>query len=226
VGATLPLATPFTTSSGRSVTLRDVLPAGKPALLVLSYSHCALLCSTVLRGVADLVRQLDAEPRASFGLVNVSIDPRETPQEAGRVQAAMLERAGRAGKPASFPFVVGNQQAVDAVARSVGFRYAWDARTQQYAHPAALIVLAPNASVARYFYGVRFDAAEVRRALEGRERAPASAATALTCFRLDGLEQRFGKRLTWALRLGGALVLVTLLLGIAALRRAEGRRAR
>ncbi|HEV8550379.1 MAG TPA: SCO family protein, partial [Polyangiaceae bacterium] len=219
----LPLATRFTTSDGKSVALGDVLGRGQSALLSLSYSHCALMCSTVLRGAADVARELGGAGDR-FALVNVSIDPRESPGEAARVQAPLLERAGLAGRPEHWPFLVGTQASIDAVASAVGFRYAWDARTRQYAHPAALFVIDRDGVIRRYFYGIRFDRDATRRALFGADPGQAPAAAPLTCFRFDTLERRFGARLTWFFRAGAAAILALGAAGLIALRRAERRR--
>jgi len=224
VGRRLPLAVRFSRSDGGSVALGDVLGRGRPALLVLSYSHCALMCSTVLRGAADVARELRAGGD-SFAFVNVSIDPRESPAEAARVQAPLLERAGLAGAPEGWPFLVGSRASIDAVADALGFRYAWDARTQQYAHPAALFAIAPDGVVRGYFYGVRFERNAVRTALLGALPKQAPSTEPLTCFRLDTLERRFGTRLAWFFRAGGAATLALGAAGLMALRRAGRQRA-
>lgn len=226
LGMQLPLDAPFSTEARRPVRLADVLGSGRPALVTLSYSHCALMCSTVLRGVAELVRELGApRPGADYALVNVSIDPNETPDEAARVQAPLLERAGLAGHAERWPFLVGTKGAIDDVARPLGFEYSWDARTRQYAHPAVLFVLGPDARLKRAFPGVRFDARDVRAALFGTPPPPVETAESLTCFRFDAATRRFGNAIAWAFRVGGALLLVVVLFGWVWLRHGERRRA-
>jgi protein SCO1/2 len=150
VGAQVPLASRFTDTTGADVTLRDVLTPGdgKPTLLVMAYARCKMLCSVVLRGVADGVKAGRLAPGRDFHLVVVSLDPRETPDEAARVQAALLERLGRTSDRRAWPYLVGAPEAVGALARSLGFRYAWDPRTEQYAHPAVVFVLTPDARIA------------------------------------------------------------------------------
>ena len=223
VGATLPLDAEFTTSTGVKTTLGSALVRGRPALLVLSYSHCAMLCSLVLRGVSELVRDSRDVPGRDFSVVNVSIDPRETPGEARRTQEIMLSRAGYPGAVARWPFLVGERDAIDRVAQSVGFRYAWDPRTEQYAHPAVLVVVSGRGEIMRYVYGVRFEPGEIAAALRGaaEARKPSLAERALRCFRFDGAAQRYAGLIHGIFRAGAALLLGGLLLGIALLVRRE-----
>lgn len=225
LGAVLPGDTPFTSEARRAVRLGDLLGRDRPALVTLSYSHCALMCSSVLRGVADLVRQLDApRPGADYALVNVSIDPNETPDEAARVQAPLLERAGLAGHAERWPFLVGTKDAIDAVARPLGFDYAWDERTRQYAHPAVLYVLGADGRLKRAFSGARFDAREVRSALFGTATEPRGRVAGIQCFRFDAVSRRFGGALVWTYRALGALLVALVVCAWLWLRHAERRR--
>src|SRR5262249_38286539 len=149
----------------------EALGNGKPALLVLAYSRCSMLCSLVLRAAAGLVPELGLTLGKDYSLVTISIDPRETPFEAGRTRALALARAGHADRAQDWPFLVGAEPEIQRVAASVGFHYAWDARTEQYAHPAVIFAISPEGRVAGYFYDLSPDAAAVRAVLTGSRNA-------------------------------------------------------
>lgn len=244
-GAQLPLDLGFTDSTGRAVRLGDYFGDGKPLLLLLTYTRCAMLCSLVLRGTGTALTGLDQPPGRDFRVVNVSIDPRDTPHEAARKQAVMLEQLGLAGQPERWPFLVGEEAAIRALADSVGFRYAWDARTEQYAHPTVIFAIDPRGRVARYLYGFEFPPRALLEAL-ARARAgivdppAASAASAndrpderpgiaeaiLDCFRFETSIRLFGAPVQRVF-LGGALVILGVLLTVVALLfRRERRSAR
>src|SRR5690348_5482790 len=57
--ARLPMETQFTDEMGRSVTLRDCIANGKPAILQLGYFGCPMLCDLVSQGMLDSMRDLD-----------------------------------------------------------------------------------------------------------------------------------------------------------------------
>ena len=231
VGAQLPLDTAFTAVGRGRVTLRDLLDGERPALLVLAYARCTMLCSLVLRGVSDVAKRLARAPGRDYQLVLIGLDAAETLDEASRKQATLLAELGRAGDRAAWPYLVGERPAIDAVAQALGFRYRWDPRTQQYAHPAVIFALAPDGRVARYLHGLQFDPAEVDAALAdaaaGRMLSTA-AAEVLRCFRFDPAARRAGAMVERVLRGGGALVfllLVGTITGLVLWERRRGRRS-
>jgi protein SCO1/2 len=224
LGAALPLATEFTTSEGRTVALGDVIGRGKPALLVLAYSRCSMLCSLVLRATADLVPALGLRLGEDYSLVTISIDPRETPFEAGRTQAVTLARAGEPGANSDWPFLVGEPAAIAAVADSVGFRYQWDERSEQYSHPAVIYAISGAGRVEGWFFSLRPEPERVRAALAGDGTASDSlGAAVLGCFRFDALGRTYGPLVQRLFQGGALLVLGALATGLVILLRRERR---
>ncbi|HTV21718.1 MAG TPA: SCO family protein [Polyangiaceae bacterium] len=205
LGARLPLDVRFRSSAGLAVALGDVLARDRPALVVLAYNRCTMLCSLVLRRVARLVTELGLRPGDDYTLVAISIDPRDTPLEASRLQGLLLEAAGIPGQPERWPFLVGEQPAIDAVASAIGFRYSWDAQSEQYAHPALITALGPAGDVAGYFDGLDPDPDSVRATLLGsRTSGGALGAVLSSCFRFDAARSRYGAALAWLLRASAA----------------------
>lgn len=223
--ALLPLDATFTSSESQPLRLGDVVGHGKPALLVLAYSRCSMLCNLVLQATADLVPKLGLELGRDFSVATLSIDPRETPFEAGRTQALALTRAGHAGESANWPFLVGDEAAIQRVARTLGFRYAWDARTEQFAHPAVIFAVSREGRVSGYFYDLRPDPVAVREALLGVRPVPGarSVSAVLNCFRFDALGRKYGPVVQRSFQAGALLVAGGLALGIVLLFRRERR---
>jgi protein SCO1/2 len=212
VGARLPLDAHFESSSGRRVSLGDVIGRGKPALLVLAYNRCTMLCSLVLRRLAGLVPELGLAPGEDYSLVTLSIDPTDSVFEASRMQTALLDAAGFPAQAWRWDFLVGERAAIDTVAAAVGFRYVWDPDTEQYAHPAVLIAITPSGEVSAYFDGLDPTPARVREALLGAPSvvrefvgwAPRTKNVVeqvlSSCFRFDTAHSRYGTVLGWSLR--------------------------
>lgn len=237
VGATIPLALQFTDSTERAVRLGDYFGDGKPVLLLLTYNRCVMLCSLVLRGTSKALAALATDgtsprlPGRDYRVVNVSIDPRDTPHEAARKQAIVLEQVGLAGQPARWPFLVGEEPAIRALASSLGFRYAWDARSEQYAHPAVIFVIDPQGRIARYLYGFEFDPRAIAAAIAGAPDTPATkrsglAEAILSCFRFEPSARIFGAPIQRLFQGGALLILVALATGVVLCLRRERRRER
>ena len=163
LGAQLPLDVRFVDANGRPVDLRR-LADGKPLLLALGYYRCPNLCDVALSGMAHTLTRLDLKPGRDFNVAFVSIDPAETPADARHSQM-MLARMQPAAQVPRWHFLSGDQAAIAAIARTIGFRYFYDERIQQYAHAAGWVAITPGGKVAQYFFGVAWPPASVRLAL-------------------------------------------------------------
>jgi protein SCO1 len=73
------------------------------------------------------------------------------------------ESAPAEGRP-GWHFLTGAATAAQ-LAQAVGFRYAFESGSGEFAHPAGFVVLTPEGAVSRYFEGVRFDAGELKQAI-------------------------------------------------------------
>lgn len=161
VGTRLPLTLVFNDDGGAQAELGEFF-GDRPVVLLLGYYQCANLCSTIAEGVLESLAQ-SGLPRDAYRLVEVSIDPQETPDVAARKKAYYESMFGRRG--ADLHLLTGIGSASTLLAQSVGFRYVYDAARHQYIHPAGFVVATPDGRVSRYFLGVRFEPAELRVAL-------------------------------------------------------------
>jgi protein SCO1/2 len=213
VGAPIPRGLRFTDTTGAPVALGDVLEPGRPTLLVMAYARCTMLCSVVLRGVAEAVHASDRRPGRDFSLVVVSLDPHETIDEAARKQAHLLQDIGRTGDRTAWRYLVGAPDQVAALADTLGFRYAWDERTEQYAHPAVIFVLTPDARIAAYLRGVKWDASELDGALDRAARGELTTSAAqdlLRCFHFDPALRQYQGRIQAYFQIGASAVFAAL----------------
>jgi protein SCO1/2 len=210
-GARVPTELPFTDTAGHHVHLGNIRDGDRPVVLVLAYARCRMLCNVVLRGVADAVRASHRD----FTPVVISLDPHETPDEAARRRTLLGDR---------WSYLVGDDRSIHALADALGFRYAWDPRTEQYAHPAVVFVLSPDFRIAEYLRGVVFPGldAAVERAARG-EITPSTANDLLRCFHFDPALRRYQDKIQLAFRLGAAAIFLSLLAGLAVVIRRQRR---
>ncbi|HEY1556219.1 MAG TPA: SCO family protein [Kofleriaceae bacterium] len=220
VGARVPMQLSFTDSTGRRVALGDYFDGHRPVVLVMAYARCQMLCSLVLRGVAEAIAHGRGEPGVDYLPIVVSLDPRETTSTALHYQDKLLAQIGHPGDRARWPYVVGDQPDIAALADALGFRYAWDSETQQYAHPAVVFVIGPDGRIAEYVRGVTFDDLPdaVDRARAGAL-TPSAARDILSCFHFDPATRRYGHQMMLFLRLGAATVVLGLVLVVFVARR-------
>lgn len=214
----------FTDASGRRVRLGDYFNRGEPVLLVLAYYRCPMLCGLVLRGAALGLSLLPYRLGEHYQAITVSFDPHDGPGAAAQKRASTLSVLGVDPATPEWPFLVGDEAASRALADDLGFRYAYDPETDQYAHPAALFVLTKEGRISRYLYGAEFPARDLRLALLEASRGEIGSIVdrvIMTCYRYDPASRRYGPFLLGFIRIGGALILLTTVGLLAALRWAE-----
>jgi protein SCO1/2 len=218
----IPLDVPFRDETGRTVPLRTYFGA-KPVVLAFVYYSCPMLCSQVLSSLTNTLRTLSLDPARDFEIVVISFDPRETPGLAAGRKAEHLARYDRPGAEAGWHFLTGDEASIRPVTQAAGFRYAWDEATEQFAHPAGVIVVTPDGRPARYLFGVEYGPRDLRLALvEASSGKVGSAVDSLLlyCYHYDPMTGRYGLVIMRLLRIAGiGTVLALGIFIIAAVRR-------
>ena len=143
IDQSIPLDVPFRDESGRTVQLGDYF-GKRPVVLVFAYYDCPMLCTQVINGLSTALNVLSLEPNQDFEIVTVSFNPKDTPATAAAKKAMYLERYQRSGAAAGWHFLSGDQPSIDRLTKAAGFRYVWDEKTNQFAHPSGVIVLTPK----------------------------------------------------------------------------------
>jgi protein SCO1/2 len=211
-GRRIPLDLPFTEVGGRRVRLGDYFGDGKPAVMVLAYVRCKMLCSVVLQATVDAVRAMPLEVGRDYRLITVSIDPDEEAADAAHRRAELLARIGHADQPERWTYLVGAERPIHALADGLGFRYRWDPHTEQFAHPAAIFVIAPDGTIARTFPGVSPSPGDLAAALRGAASGPVVAEPlaerVLSCFLFDPAARAHRALIDRTLEIGGGLVVL------------------
>ena len=211
LGATIPLDAEFRDSHGRPVRL-GALVTERPVVLTLVYYECPMLCSRVLRGLLKTLRAMKMRVGEDFDIVTVSIDPREEPPLAAAKKRTYLQEYEVKNED-GWRFLVGGAPAVAALADAVGFRYAYDDASGQYAHAAGIMVLTPEGRVSQYLMGIEYSARDLRLALvKASDHALGNLVDDLIlfCFHYDPTTGRYTMTVMNALRVGGVFTLLIL----------------
>lgn len=185
--AQVPLDIEFRDESGQVVRLNAYF-GSKPVVLTLNYFYCPNLCPLILDALVGSLADLPFSIGQELNLISVSIDPRETPSLAFSKKQLYVKRYARAGADEGWHFLTGEQPSIERLTQAVGFRYAYDAAQDQYAHPAGIIVLTPQGKISRYLYGTEFSSQDLRLALVEASQNRIGSLTdqlLLVCYRYD-----------------------------------------
>jgi protein SCO1 len=209
----------FRDETGRAVRLGDYF-GKRPMILNLVYYQCPMLCGEVLSGLESGLRVLKFDVGKEFDVLTVSFDPHETSEMASTKKAEYLKRYGRSGAAAGWHFLTGPQESIDALTTAAGFQYQYDARTGQFAHATALMVLTPEGKIAQYFYGVEYAPKDLRLALvQASENKIGTVVdqVLLYCYHYDPATGKYGAIISRVLQISAAATILVLSILIAVL---------
>jgi protein SCO1 len=219
----IPLGLTFRDEHGRTVALSQFFN-GKPVILSLVYYSCPMLCTQVLNGLDRSMENISLNIGKDFNVVTISIDPTEKPMLAEAKQALYTGMYGRPGASDGWHFLVGDEPQIKQLASAVGFRYAYDADSHQYAHASAIMVLTPEGKISRYFYGITYPPRDLRLGLveasEGKIGSPVDAIL-LYCYHYDPHTGKYGLLINRLIITAGLLTVVLMTFSIFILARSE-----
>ncbi|MGH7940900.1 MAG: SCO family protein [Limisphaerales bacterium] len=207
----------FRDETGKQVRLGDYF-GKRPIILILGYYRCPMLCTLILDGMTEGLRDLRWTAGNQFDVIFISIDPREKPALAAAKKKIYLRDYGRDGAQGGWHFLVAAtaspqtanppppDKAIQKLASEIGFRFAYDPGLRQFAHPAGFVVLTPAGKVAHYFFGVTFSAKEMNTALRDASAQKIDSPVRdfiLLCCEYSPLRGKYGTLIMDTMRVGG-----------------------
>ncbi|MGE5326269.1 MAG: SCO family protein [Deltaproteobacteria bacterium] len=222
----IPLNLTFRDETGKSVQLSQYF-GDKPVVLSLVYFGCPMLCTMVEDGLLQSLKKVSFDVGDKYNVLTVSFDPHDTPQIAAAKKALYVGLYGRAGADKGWHFLTGSQDSIRQLTKAVGFHYAFDPASGQFAHATAVMVLTPDGKLSRYFYGIQYPPGGLRLALvEASQRKIGTPVDAvlLFCCAYNPATGKYGLVVSRILMIAGVLTVITIATLIFMLSRA-GRQA-
>lgn len=221
LGQRIPLGLRFTDSEGEEVELREYFDGEKPVVLAMVYYDCPIVCPLVLDKMAQRFDELDFTIGEDFNVVVVSFDFTNTVSMAkgkkvlyvsgydraadGRVRNSVVE--------SGWGFHVGDAENIRQLGQATGFPFN-RLPSGEYAHPLAIMVLTPDGALARYIYGLEYDADQLRYSLleasEGRIAESLGDVVAFLCYQWDPSAGAYTLQAFAVMRIAGVLTVIGL----------------
>ncbi len=209
----IPADLQFKDEFGNNVTLAKYFNGNKPLVLTLVYYECPMLCTEVLNGLLKTLNVMNLQVGNDFDVLTVSFDSKETPSLASAKKAAYVKAYKHDGANKGWHFLTGTKSSIDKITKATGFRYAYDPKSDLFAHGAAIMVLTPQGKISHYFYGVEFSARDLRLALVEASQGKIGSATdqiLLFCFHYDPSQGKYSAYALNFVRLGGIITIICL----------------
>ncbi|MGH9946508.1 MAG: SCO family protein [Pyrinomonadaceae bacterium] len=218
LGEQLPLDAQLKDEAGNAIRLGDLFKSGRPAILALVYYECPMLCNQVLNGLTGSLKGISLDPGKDYDVIAISFDARENekPDLAANKKASYMERFERKGTENGWHFLTGDQTAIDAVTKAVGFKYEWDEKSNQFAHASGVMIVTPDGKMSRYFYGIDYAPKDVKFGLiesADKKIGAISDQLLLYCYHYDPATGKYGFQILAVLR----IMAVALLIGMGAM---------
>lgn len=217
----VPLDATFLDHEGHAVRLGDVVDGTRPVLLHFVYYSCAIVCENALNSLAVTLAGQPWTVGIEYDVVTISMDPHDGPAESALARGRVLSRYPRTEAEQGWHFLTGSAPEIARITDAVGYHFRWDDATDQFAHPAVVMLLQRSGRVARYLYGLELAGNDVRLGLieAAGDRTAASTGgvfsgvvdqALLFCFRWDQHESRYVLYAWNIMRAGGFLTVAAL----------------
>jgi protein SCO1/2 len=219
----IPLDLTFRDETGQNVKLAQFFGA-KPVILSLVYYNCPMLCTQVLNGLERSLKDVPMDIGKQFNVVTVSIDSTERPVLASTKRALYAGLYGRPGAIDGWHFLTGDEPQIKQLANAVGFRYAYDSQTKQFAHASAIMMLTAQGKISRYLYGIQYSSRDLRLGLvdasEGKIGTPVDQIL-LFCYHYDPATGKYSLLISRIIKVAGIFTILVIGIGIFLLARSE-----
>lgn len=212
LNAQIPLNLTFKDENGNAVQLNQYF-GSKPVILTLVYYKCPMLCTRILNDLDESLKQVPLNMGQDYNVVTVSIDPTDTTMMADSKHQLYTGMYGRKSGANGWHFLVGKEPEIKALAAAVGFRYAYDPVSKQFAHASGIMIATPEGKLSRYFYGITFRPIDLRLALDqassGKIGSPVEALL-LFCCQYNPETGKYGVIIARVIQLAGGVTLLLL----------------
>lgn len=190
-----------------------------PVILSPVYFSCPGLCNFHLNGLTEILKTLDWSPSKQFEILAFSFDAKENSKEnndlAGKKKQNYIKLYDRADTEKGWHFVTADQQTINELTNSVGFKFKWNEKVQEWSHASAAIVLSDDGTISRYLHGIQFETRDVKLALNEAANGKVGNimdSVMLYCFKYDRHQSKYGLQVFRVMQLAGAFTVLILAL--------------
>jgi protein SCO1/2 len=186
------------------VNLREKID--KPTVIALVYYECPGICSPLLEGVADVITKAKIDLGTEYQVFTVSFDPEEKPKLAKDKKANYGKLVKGKDVEKGWTWFTGDSANIAKLLDALGYKVKREGA--EFIHPAAIMVVSPEAKITRYLHGTYFLPFDLKMAVieasEGRS-GPTVNKVLKYCFSYDPEGKKYVLNFT---KISGSIIIV------------------
>ncbi|MEK2643927.1 SCO family protein [Bdellovibrio sp. BCCA] len=217
LGGKIDLSLKVKDDNGQEVTLGSFFDGKHPVILSPVYFSCPGLCNFHLNGLTDALRLMDQNWTVGkkYKILSVSFDSKETPDLAAKKKETYMKLYERPEAAQGWHFITADEATVQTLTKSLGFKFKWDEKAQEWAHASAAVIITPDGTISRYLPGIMFNPQDIKLALN--EAADGKIGSfvehlVLYCFKYDPQQSKYTLAAFNVMKIGGALMVLVMVL--------------
>ncbi len=217
LGGSIDLTLKVKNEKGEEVTLGSFFDGKHPIIFSPVYFNCPGLCNFHLNGLTDALKLMDKDWTVGkkYQVVAFSFDSKETPEQAAGKKTSYMDIYGRPESESAWHFTTANEDVVQKLTQSVGFKFKWDEAGKEWAHASAAIVITPDGKISRYLPGITFNPQDIKIALnEATDGKIGSIVDSLVlyCFKYDPSQSKYTLVAFNLMKVGGAIMVLVMVI--------------
>jgi len=214
LGSSLTKSIEIINQNNEKMILGDFFGQEKPIIMVMAYYQCPMLCSMVLNGLSESINATGLTPGKDFDVLTVSIDPTENSELSLNKKNNYINSYFKNVKSDFWTFSTTTEDNINILTDELGFRYSYDEKTKQYAHPAIIYILTSDGVISRQLFGINPDSKDLFLAINEADMDNISNIynkVLLYCYRYDPNAGSYTLVATNVMKLAGVSTIVFLL---------------
>ena len=218
LGGYIPLEEKFVNESGEIIEIGSFFNNEIPTILTLNYFECPMLCTLVLNGLAESIKNLTLNSGDDYQIITIDINPNEKTLFANQKKKNYIKGYDLQNVEKNWHFLTGTQESIKKIADSIGYIYYYDEKRDEYMHPAAITLLSSEGKISRYLYGIEYPNKDLKLGiLEASQGKVGSTLDKiiLYCYHYDPYKNTYTIFATNVMRLGGIFTIIFLCIMIA-----------
>jgi len=214
VNSPVPMDLMLVDEEGQAVAFADFFKPGRPVVLNLGYSRCPSICILMREQITDVLAETGLKLGQEFVILNISIDPSETPEAARTVRDgvwAALEEKGMEPSPEGWRFLTADEATIQKLTEALGYRYLYIAPQNEFGHPGVLVLADGAGVIRRYMDGKNYDARTLRMSIVETSQGKAGGfldKAFLTCFVWNPEANNYAATAKFIMMVGGGVTMV------------------